>query len=105
MIRNSDESNINSLISKSTKLVLLDFWAPWCLPCKTVSKILEDVSEIFEDKLDIFKINVDDNKKITEEYEIRSVPTFILIKNNIIIGRFIGSKSKDKFLELLSKYF
>ncbi|QJC35314.1 thioredoxin [Enterobacteriaceae endosymbiont of Donacia proxima] len=87
---------------KKNNLVLVDFWAEWCNPCKIFSKVLEEVS--IEYKNIIFtKLNIENYKTITEKYNIRSIPTILLFKNGNVIDKIIGSITKIQLKNFLNK--
>jgi len=92
------DKTFNTIIN-SDKLVLVDFWADWCRPCKQLSPILEEVSNDYSDKITIFKANIDENEETSEKYGIRSLPTLMIFKNNEMISSKIGSLSKSKIIE------
>merc|ERR1739848_498399 len=74
--------------------VLVDFWAPWCGPCKMTSIILEEIAEYYDKKIKVVKINVDENKETPSNYEIRSIPTIILFKKGKKIITHVGTIKK-----------
>ena len=78
-------------------LVLVDFWAPWCGPCKSVAPILNDVAEELDGEVKIGKLNVDHNQQVAGKLKVRNIPTLVLFKNGEEIQRFVGVKTK-KFL-------
>jgi len=83
--------------------VLIDFWAPWCGPCRMAGPILEELSETYKDKVLIVKMNVDENQMIPQKYGILSIPTTILFKGGEEIGRAVGFSGKENFEELVKK--
>ena len=84
-------------------LVLIDFFAEWCMPCMMMSPILEDLNEEFEGKVNIGKVNVDDNPEISEKYGVSSIPTFVLLKDGKEIDRMNGALTQDELSEVIRK--
>ena len=87
-----DKNNFNDFINKYN-YVIVDFWAPWCAPCKTMSTKLRRLSVLFKEKIAFGKINISQNQDISEEYKILSIPHIIFFKNGIKIFSIVGSKS------------
>ena len=81
---------------------ILDFYAPWCAPCKTLAPIIEEGAKEFN--VELIKINVDEEDDLSEEYGIRSIPTLILEKNGKQVDRIIGLAPKSRIMELINKY-
>lgn len=81
---------------------ILDFYAPWCAPCKTLAPIIEEVAKEFN--VELIKINVDEEDDLSEEYGIRSIPTLILEKNGKQVDRIIGLAPKSRIMELINKH-
>jgi len=84
--------------------LFIDFSADWCMPCVMMGPIVDNLSEIFGEKVKFGKVNIDDNPKITEKYEINSVPTFMILKNGEILERASGSMSYEELEEILRKH-
>lgn len=80
---------------------LLDFWAPWCSPCKTMEPIVEELEKELTGKVEIEKINVDEKPEQASKYGVMSIPTYIVLKDGKEVGRKIGVTSKEDLLKLL----
>lgn len=89
-----DSKNFNDTVTSSPTPVLVDFWAPWCGPCKAIAPILEELSGEMNGKLTIAKVNVDDNSDIAAKYSIRAIPTLLLFKGGQMIEQFVGMMDK-----------
>ncbi|MFP4069829.1 MAG: thioredoxin [Opitutales bacterium] len=90
-----DNTNFDSTIKGASVPVLVDFWAPWCGPCKAIAPILEELSAEMGDEVKVCKVNVDNNSEIAGKYEIRAIPTILVFKNGEIADTVVGLTSKD----------
>ena len=95
-------ANFNELIMNMGKAVLLDFWAPWCGPCKQIAPILEQIAAEREDIL-VGKVNVDEEMDLAREFRIMSIPTLVVIKGGEVTAKAVGFRSKEEILALLNK--
>ena len=91
------DSDFNDLTNQSDKLVLVDFWADWCGPCKMLAPTLETLSDSHADTLLIFKLNTDENPATAQRFQITSIPCCILFKEGQEVHRIIGHKAADAF--------
>lgn len=97
---NLDDSNFTQTINKFP-LLLVDFWAPWCGPCRTMSPLIDQIGKEYMGKLVVGKVNVDENPTISREFGISSIPTLILFKRGQAVNKIIGSVSKNKIDEMV----
>jgi thioredoxin 1 len=100
-----DHEKIFSLTDKNfqhqtkDKVVLVDFWADWCIPCRMMAPVLNEVASELSDHSHIGKVNIEQYQSLAQKYKVRSIPTLILFKNGKEINRFIGIKSKEFLLQ------
>lgn len=104
MIMITDAKTFEKDVLNKKGLVLVDFWAPWCGPCKMVGPILEQVAEENKGDIVISKVNVDDNGRLAQSYGVQSIPTMILFKDGKAVDGAIGLRPKEYFEELIRKY-
>lgn len=90
-------------VSSSNLPVFVDFWAEWCGPCRMVSPIVEDLSKEYENQVHFVKVNVDNNRDLAMKYNVLSIPTLLLLKNDQIIGQKVGANSKKTIKEWIDK--
>jgi thioredoxin 1 len=89
------DNNFQAEVLESGNPVLVDFWAPWCGPCRVIAPHLEELNEE-QDNLRVVKLNVDDNQQTAAKYEVLSIPTLILFKNGDVAKRIIGAQPKKR---------
>jgi len=101
----ADHKNILTLTEKNfqqqtkNKVVIVDFWAAWCAPCRMMAPVLNDVANELSDNSAVGKINIEEQKSLADKFKVRSIPTLILFKNGVEIKRFVGVKQKDFILQ------
>ena len=97
------DDNFEGEVLKSDKPVLIDFWAPWCGPCKAIGPVVEELAGEFKDSVKFMKLNVDENQKTALDYGVRSIPTLILFKEGKVLDTLIGLVPKARLEEFVRK--
>lgn len=97
------DDNFAEEVLKSSKPVLVDFWAPWCGPCKAIGPIVEELAQQFKDSIKVMKVNVDDSQKTALNYNVRSIPTIILFKDGKILDTLVGLVPKERLENFVKK--
>ncbi len=98
------DSNFQAEALDSDKVVLVDFWAEWCGPCKMIGPVVEQISQEFEGKAVVGKLNVDENPETGQKYGIRSIPTILFMKGGEIVDKQVGAVSKDVLVSKLEAH-
>jgi len=95
-------SNLDSTVSKGVSLV--DFWAPWCGPCRMLAPVIEELAEDFEGKANICKVNTDDEQDVAGKYGIRSIPTILFFKDGELVDQMVGASSKQILTDKINSF-
>lgn len=96
------DANFNTEVLASNQPVLVDFWAPWCGPCKMIAPTIDAVATEYLGKARVGKVNTDDNPKIATEYDISAIPALLVFKGGQVVDRFVGVVNKDKLANSLN---
>ena len=102
-IINVTDADFEEKVLKADGPVLVDYWAPWCGPCKMVAPILEDLSGDYAGKLTIAKVNIDENPMAPSKYGVRGIPTLLIFKNGEEVSRKVGAMAKSKIEEWINE--
>ena len=103
-IKSISDADFNAEVLQSSQLVLVDFWAEWCGPCKMVAPVLEQVATELGSKIKIVKVNVDNNPQSPAQYGVRSIPNLILFKNGEVAGNKVGALTKSQLLAFINEH-
>lgn len=101
LIVHATDASFEADVLKAESAVLVDFWAPWCGPCKMIAPVLDDIAPAYEGKLKIVKVNVDDNQAVPGEYGVRGIPTLIIFKDGEIVATKVGALAKGQLLAFI----
>ena len=103
MANDINKDNFSSKVLENDKLVLVDFWAEWCGPCKQISPRLEELANKYSENLAVCKVNVDENRELAIEYNIRSIPALIIFNSGEMVDSLIGAVSLEELEDLVTR--
>lgn len=103
-IANLDASNFETTVKSATVPVLVDFWAPWCGPCKAIAPVLDQIADELGDAVKITKVNVDDNIALAQQFGVQNIPTLLFFKEGRIVDKIIGSRPKADLVATIKKH-
>lgn len=95
------KTNFENEVLKSTVPVLIDFWAPWCGPCRSVAPVIEEISNEVTGKAKVGKINVDEELELAQQFKVTSIPTIIAFKDGKVVNKTVGFRDKKELVKLL----
>ena len=96
LINNVSDATFETEVLGSSKLVLVDYWAEWCAPCRMIAPLLDESADQYAGRLNIAKINIDENPKVPSRYNVRSIPTLMLFKNGEPVGTKVGALNRSQ---------
>lgn len=97
-------SNFDETVLQSTIPVLVDFWAPWCGPCRMVSPLIEEIADEYAGRAIVGKLNIDDHIELAQKYRVMSIPTVLLFKEGEAVERIVGAHPQNTYADLLIKH-
>jgi len=104
LVKTVSDDSFQADVVQSATPVLVDFWAPWCGPCKAIAPILEELASTYQGKLQIAKISVDDNQEVPASFGIRNIPTLILFKDGKPVATLSGARPKAQLAEFIDQH-
>ncbi len=102
-VKHADDGTFESVVIKAGKPTLVDFWAPWCGPCRAIAPVLEDLAKEYADRIEVVKVNVDECPQTSARYGVRSIPTLQLFRNGEILETRVGLMKKDQLSALIDR--
>ena len=105
MTTSVNSETFTSEVLEQTKLVLVDFWAEWCGPCKQIAPTLEELAEKYSENLSVCKVDVDANRELALQYNVRSIPSLMIFKNGEMVDSLIGAVSLEELEDLVTRNF
>lgn len=99
---NLNKESFEKVTSSKDKTLIIDFWAPWCGPCKALTPVLEELSSDLSDSVEVYKVNVDDNTELAQEHGVQSIPTLLVFKNGALSETIVGLKTKEELVEIVN---
>ncbi|MDD3593615.1 MAG: thioredoxin [Candidatus Gastranaerophilales bacterium] len=98
------DSTFEQEVKNSERPVLVDFWAPWCGPCRKISPIIDEIADEFDGKVKVVKVNTDENLKTTQEFSISGIPSILIFKNGQAVERLVGLMQKAQLISNIEKH-
>ncbi|HVJ63649.1 MAG TPA: thioredoxin [Bdellovibrionota bacterium] len=103
LVKNLSDENFNAEVLADAGITMVDFWAPWCGPCRAIAPVIDALATQYEGQVSITKVNVDENPRVATDYEIRGIPTTLFFKNGKLVDRIVGAVPKDDFQKSIER--
>lgn len=98
------DATFDTEVLQSSKPVVVDYWAEWCGPCRMVAPVLEEIAGEHADKIEVVKLNIDENPKVAQRYQIMAIPTMSVFQNGEVVKQIVGAKPKSALLKELAEF-
>ena len=102
-VKHADSNSFDSLVLKAARPTLVDFWAPWCGPCRAVGPVLEDLARTYNGRVNVVKVNVDENPWVAQRYNIMSIPALLMFRDGQVRETEVGFSSKERLAAMIDK--
>jgi thioredoxin 1 len=103
LVKHATDSDFDAMVINSEMPALVDFWAPWCGPCRAIAPVLEDLAKDYSGKVNIVKVNVDENPAVSREYSVRSIPMLVLFNKGQVMESMLGSRPKEQLSAMIER--
>jgi thioredoxin 1 len=104
MVKEVVDNNFSAEVENKKEVVVVDFWASWCGPCKMIAPVIEELSGEYEGKVQFVKLNVDDNPEVSKKYRIASIPTIMVFNNGSVAETMVGFRPKQELKSVIERY-